>query len=223
MNSQLIIFASIVSVALILAVYCGIKLYDISSSFVPVIKHGAIPAGVGLSIVAVLAIARPTIEEETDITLPATTMIVAAIAFMILGFIFSMINDRVSKHDEEKSLPFGGPFTLDLLGGLLTAGAVGCSMAMGASFALVSATAIMLFLIKEKVALIYRYKDEWSRKKVIADVAIPLIMIPLASVGMTFLCSHSIMQDAIMISVTCGYLAYHSAFHVYFLVKNLKK
>ena len=223
MNTSLVIFTLIVTIAMIFAVYCGIKLYDISSSFVPIIKHGAIPVGVLLSIVAVVFCARPTIEDEIDITLPATTMMVAAIGFMILGFIFSMINDHVSKHGEKKSLPFGGPFTLDLLGGLLTACAVGCSVAMGSSFAMISATAIALFLIKEKVALIYRYKDEWSRKKVIIDIAIPLVMIPLVAFGMTFLCSKSVMLDANLIAIACGYLVYHSAFHTYFLVKNLKK
>ena len=223
MNLSLVIFTLIVTIAIIFAVYCGIKLYDISSGFVPIIKHGAIPAGILLSIVAVLFCARPIIEEETDITLPATTMVVAVIGFMILGFIFSMINDHVSKHDKEKSLPFGGPFTLDLLGGVITAGAVGCSVAMGSSFALISAPAITLFLIKEKVALIYRYKDDWTRKQVILDVAIPLAMIPLAAFGMTFLCSRSVLLDANLIAIACGYLVYHSAFHAYFLVKSLKK
>ncbi len=223
MNLSLVIFTLIVTIAIIIAVYCGIKLYDISSSFVPVIKHGAIPVGILLSIVAVVFCARPIIEDEINITLPATTMVVAAIGFMIFGFIFSMINDHVSKHDEKKSLSFGGPFTLDLLGGLLTAGAVGCSVAMGSSFALISATAIALFLIKEKVALIYRYKDEWSRKRVVADIAIPLALIPLVAFGMTFLCSRSVMLDANLIAITSGYLVYHSAFHAYFLVKGLKK
>ena len=224
MNTSLVIFTLIASIAMIFAVYCGIKLYDISSSFVPVLKYGAHPLGIILSLVAVFACAKPIIEEETDIVIPATVMMVASIAFMIFGFILSVIRDHVSKHDPEKSsLPFGGPFTIDLIGGLLTAGAVGCSVAMGSSFALIAVVAIAFFLIKEKVALIFRYMDEWSRKKVVLDVALPLILIPLVSFGMTFLCSHSVVQDATLIAITCGYLLYQSAFHGYFIVKNLRK
>ena len=224
MNQSLVIFTLIATIAMILAVYCGIKLYDISSSFVPAIKHGAHPLGIILSLVAIFACAKPIIEEETDIVIPATVMMVATIAFMIIGFILSIIRDHVSKHDPEKSsLPFGGPFTIDLIGGIITAGAVGCSVAMGSSFALLAITAIAFFLIKEKVALIFRYMDEWSRKKVVLDVAIPLILIPLVSFGMTFLCSRSIVMDATLIAITCGYLMYQTAFHAYFIVKNLKK
>ena len=223
MNVSLVIFVLATTIAMIFAVYCGIKLYDISSSFVPIIRHGAIPLGILLSIFAVLACARPTIEEEMNVVVPATVLMAAAIALMIIGFILSTINDRVSKHDKEKSLPFAGPFTLDLIGGLITAVCVGCIFAMGASFAMIAAPAIALFLIKEKVALIYRYKDEWSRKKVILDIAIPLLLIPIVSFGLSFLCAKSVMQDAIFISIACGYLVYHSAFHAYFLVKNIRK
>jgi hypothetical protein len=224
MNTSLLIFTVIATLALIFAVYCGIKLYDISSSFVPIIRHGALPLGIIISIVAILVCARPTIEEEVNITIPATVMMVSAIAMMIVGFICSIINDHVSKHDPEKEvLSFAGPFILDLIGGLITAVAVGCSVAMGSSFSMVAMPAIPLFLIKEKVALIFRYKDEWSRKKVILDIALPLILIVPISVGLTFLFSRDAMFDASMISVTCGYLAYHSAFHAYFIAKSFKK
>ena len=223
MNPNLVIFTLVASIAMIFAVYCGIKLYDISSAFVPILRHGAIPAGIIISLAAILVCARPTIEAETDLTGPMGVMMISAIVMMIFGFAFSIINDHVSKHSEEKSLSFGGPFTLDLLGGIITAIAVGCSVAMGSSFSMMAITAIALFLIKEKVALIYRYKDEWSRGKVMADIAVPLALIPLVSFGITFLCSRSVAQDAILISITCGYLAYHSAFHAYFLAKSLKK
>lgn len=223
MNTALMIFAAIVSIGLIVAVFCGIKLYDISSSFVPVIKHGALPIGVLLTVVTIMTCIYPTVSEETNITLPATVAMITAIFLMIIGFAFSMIKDSITKHGEDEDLPFVGPFIVDLFGGIITAGAVGCSFAMGSSIALFTATCVALFLIKEKVALIYSYKDEWSRKKVIADIAVPLILIPIASVSMTLLCSQSVAMDAIFIGVTTGYLAYHAAFHTYFIAKSIKK
>ena len=224
MNPSLVIFTAVSTIAMVFAIYCGIKLYDISSSFVPIIRHGAFPLGIIIAMCAVFACARPTIEEETDIIMPATVMMITAVALMIQGFICSLINDSVSKHDPEKSsLPFAGPFTLDMIGGLITAGAIACSFAMGASFALFAVTAIMLFQIKEKVALIFRYKDEWSRGKVVADIAIPLFIIPFAAFGMTFLFSKSAAMDAIYIAIACGYLVYQSAFHAYFIAKQFKK
>lgn len=223
MNTSLMIFTAIVSIGAIIAVYCGIKLYDISSSFVPIIKHGALPLGVIVTVLTIINCAYPTVSEEINITLPATVAAISAIIFMIAGFALSLIKDSLSKHDKDKELSFAGPFIVDLIGGLITAGAFGCAFAMGSSFALLAATCFVLFLIKEKVALIYSYKDEWSRKKVIVDIAIPLILIPIVAVSMTFLCSHSVAQDATMIAITCGYLIYHAAFHTYFIAKSIKK
>ena len=229
MNS-LMIFALIVSIALIFAVYCGIKLFDIGSTYISIIRHASIPLGIILSFIAVVNCALPTIGEEVDKTLPYIVIIFTGIALMIIGFVLSLIYDIIAKHKDEKgkdkdkkSLPFAGPFVLDLLGGIITAGAVGCSFAIGASFSMMAATAIALFLIMEKVALVYRYKDDWSRKKIIIDIAVPLLLIPIVSALMTFICAKNATQDAILVLICCGYLVYHSAFHIYFIAKKLIK
>ncbi len=298
---NLTVFVTIVSCAALLAIFCGVKLFDLGSGYAKIIRFLAIPCGILLSLIAIFASARPSIsmEIESGARTYDLIMIGSSIGFFAIGYLLSWASDIIMKRnkktkdmstiiaeemekqseakkepqskeaesdsepatkaddkdkekakpkeekpktkaesvseseakieieevveDDGKTVPFVLPMLLDIVGGIITSVAVGFSFAIGASYGLLAVTAITLYLIMEKVAMVYRYEGDWSRKKIITDVSLTTVMIPFIAIGLSFLCNKSIEQDATFIAISCGYLLYHTAFHAYSIVKKIRK
>lgn len=220
------IIAAIVASLIVVAAAIGLKLFDIGSDFSPIISKVSIPAAILLSLITVFLIAFPTMtEEKFDMGVFSAIVFCSMIALTALGKIASKIIDAImarKKRKKKSKLPFFPLTLIDTLGGIV-AGVAFAGFLFNGSLVYLSAMALALFLIMEKAAIVMRYEDDWSRKQIISNVAISLIVIPIVSALVTWLLGFNYTVAISVLAFGCGYLLYRTGYHLFFIAKSHKK
>lgn len=220
-----ILYTGLIGLAMVIAVACALKLFDINSSFSPVLRKISIPFAIIISIITVFVFALPITGEFFDLGIFSTIVFISCLAYLAINFGLSCVIDAIiaRQKKDKKAKPAVALLTfIDFLGGIITGFGFGaCFYSSGVG--ILSAVALALFLIIEKTAIVFRYEGDWSRKQIITNLAITLLIIPLVAVGMIWYCSSNIQTGAILLALGCGYLLYRSAYHLFFIAKSHKK
>ena len=200
------IYSIIIGLLMILAVAAALKLFDINSDYSPIIRKVSIPAAVILSLILVIY-SIPTIvsEEKYD---NGTFALIAAGSFVglvIIGWIMSKIIDSIfNKRVKGKKKTFSGYFFSSII----------CYLA---------AVALAFYLIIEKAAIVFRYQNEWPRNQIVADIATSLVVIPVTSTLIIWLVGERFEVLNILLAFGTGYILYRCVYHLFFIVKTMKK
>lgn len=225
---ELIIATAIATVALVFVTVCAIKLFDMGSSFASLMKMANIPLAILFTVVAVFAFAMPIVSEEADTSLASLIALAGFLAFFAFGKISSHLLEapkqlKSSKKKSEYLIPFGKATFFDVIGGIFAGFAVGSCFLLGTGLGYLTTTVLGLFVIIEKVALLTRYTEDWSNKKIYANMSMALLAIPIMAVATVWTTSNFASIAIYVSSVGLSYFLYRAAFQGYFLVKKLKK
>ncbi len=220
-----ILYTGIIGLAMVIAVACALKLFDINSDFSPLIRKVSVPLAIIISVLNVFVFAMPIVDEYFDLGVFSSTIFVSCLAYFIIGYALSVCIDAImaKQNNKKKAKPAVVPLTLlDLLGGILAGFGLGaCFFSNG--IGILAAVAIGLFLIIEKAAIVFRYQGSWTRKQIISNLAITLLVIPIVAACVIWLTSSNVQIGTILLALGCGYLLYRSAFHLFFIAKSYKK
>ncbi len=217
---------ALVALAMVAAVACALKLFDMNSDFAPILRKISIPFAIIVSLIIICIFVFPLIgESDFDIGVFAALIFISCVVNCAIGYFVSILIDRIIAKSKKakKFKPAVVSLTLlDLVGALLAGlGLGGCFYSKG--IGMLAAVALGLFLLMEKVAVVRRYQNEWTRQQIITNLAITLIVIPLAVLAVIFFCSLNLSAGLTLLALGCGYLFYRVAFHLFFIAKSLKK
>ena len=220
-----ILYTGLVGLAMVIAVACALKLFDIGSSFASVLHKLSVPFAIIISVITVFVFALPITGEFFNLGVFSTIIFISCLAYLVINFGLSCAIDAIIARQKKnkKAKPAVALLTfLDVLGGILAGFGFGaCFYSSGVG--ILSAVAIALFLIVEKAAIVIRYENDWSRKQIVTNLAISLLVIPLVAAGMIWFCSSNMHTGAVLLALGCGYLLYRSAYHLFFIAKSHKK
>lgn len=221
------IYSIIIGLLMILAAAAALKLFDINSDYSPIIRKVSIPAAVILSLILVIY-SIPTIvsEEKYD---NGTFALIAAGSFVglvIIGWIMSKIIDSIFnkrvKGKKKTKLPFTPLLIIDILGGII-AGVAFSGYFFSSIICYLAAVALAFYLIIEKAAIVFRYQNEWPRNQIVADIATSLVVIPVTSTLIIWLVGERFEVLNILLAFGTGYILYRCVYHLFFIVKTMKK
>ena len=222
-----VIYSIIVGLLMILAVSAALKLFDINSDYSPIIRKVSIPAAVILSLVLIVY-SVPTIVNEEKYDNGTFALITAGsfVGLVSFGWIMSKIigsifNKRI-KGKKKTKLAFAPLLIIDVLGGII-AGVAFSGCFFSSIICYLAAVALAFYLIIEKAAIVFRYQDEWPRNQIIADIAASLIAIPVTSTLIIWLVGERFEVLNILLAFGTGYILYRCVYHLFFIVKTMKK
>lgn len=217
---------ALVALAMVVAVACALKLFDMNSDFAPILRKISVPFAIIISVVVICVFVFPLISESAfDLSAFAALIFISCISNCVVGYLISIFIDKIiAKYRKAKKFkPAVLPLTLlDSVGALLAGfGLGGCFYSNGTG--ILAAVALGLFLLAEKVAIVRRYQNEWTRRQIITNLAITLAIIPLVVLAVIYFCSLNLAAGLTLLALGCGYLLYRVAFHLFFIAKSLKK
>ena len=217
-----VIYSIIVGLLMILAVFAALKLFDINSDYSPIIRKVSIPAAVILSLVLIVY-SVPTIVNEEKYDNGTFALITAGsfVGLVIFGWIMSKIIDSIFnkriKGKKKTKLAFAPLLIIDVLGGII-AGVAFSGCFFSSIICYLAAVALALYLITEKAAIVFRYQNEWPRNQIVADIAIPV-----TSTLIIWLVGERFEILNILLAFGTGYILYRCVYHLFFIVKTMKK
>ncbi len=221
------IYSIIVGLLMILAVAVALKLFDINSDYSLFIRKISIPAAIVISLILVFY-SIPTIVGEGKFDNGTFTFIAvgSSVGLMVFGWLMSWIVDYIfNKRIRNKKitkLPFVPLLVIDVLGGIV-AGVAFSGYFFSSIICYLAAVALAFYLIIEKAAIVFRYQNEWSRGRIIADIVASLVVIPITSTLIIWLVGERFELLSILLAFGTGYILYRSVYHLFFIVKSLKK
>lgn len=221
---NLVLFAAIATIFAIFAIFCGIKLFDLGSTLSdPIRRYGGFLAVI-FAFVAIFNFLIVDALELKDGGFIALVIVSTIAALCLVSALIDSARLRLTKGRTtslKKQLALG---SFDVLGGLATGVAIGCSFALTSGAGILSLCALILFMISRKVAIIYLYQNaHYSRRANAVTLVISLCVIPIVAPLVCAFLQANTSAVAFALSLAAGYFGYLSLAQLLEIVKKYQK
>ncbi len=226
-------FGMVIAVNLLatFVIFCGLKLFDMRSTFSEPIRRFSPALGLVFLTVAIFNfLLKDTFELMKDEYVPLV-IIVSMLAFSFLGFLsdISKRNLLVPKRKESRrrgrmsNLSVIAIGVIDTLAGCVTGAVAGLSFVLNFGTGIVVLCSLILLQIVSKVSSIRRYQDAFmSRRENITVLAVSLLASPIAAILVNAWARPRYHHVGVLMAVAVGYLAYIGLYHLVLIVKKLQ-
>lgn len=226
-------FGMVIAVNLLatFVIFCGLKLFDMRSTFSePIRRFGPALGLVFLTVAIFNFLLKDTFELMKDEYVPLV-VIVSMLAFSFVGFLsdISKRNLLVPKRKESRrrgrmsNLSVVAIGIIDALAGCVTGAVAGLSFVLNFGTGIVVLCSLILLQIVSKVASIRRYQDAFmSRRENITVLAVSLLASPITAILVNAWARPRYHHVGVLMAVAVGYLAYIGLYHLVLIVKKLQ-
>ena len=230
MNILPIVIAS--SFMAIIAIICGLKLFEMNSSLSDYLRKFSIPIAILISAIVIITIALPEASATMSGGALALLIGVAVAGYIIVEHELSICRQLALFSTESRSkkavrrsrLSFVTLNVIDIIGSVLDGAAIGAAFMLSRGAGIITMCAIVMFNIMQRVVCIRRYIGlNMSRGRIILNQALSLIAM-LVTINLVYLFLPNLASgNAVYLAVSAAYLLYLSLWHLFFIVKSRKK
>lgn len=224
----IVITANIVAT---LAIFCGLKLFDIGSDFADMIKKYGVFLGIIFAFVAIFHFLIRDAVEILDINYVIWAILISTVGFSFLGFITSILKNLLLEFREKKKgkkrVPIYsamGLCAIDLFIGIVAGAAAGICFVVNSGTGVIMLCALSLLILIRKVAIIRYYQDAKIRREVNLAILIPSLCVsPIVAILVYLWGAERYAYIGVFLATAIGYLAYICLYHLLIIVKSIKK
>lgn len=214
-----------------IAVLCGLKLFDIGSSFADFIRKYGPVLGVIFAVVAIFNFLLKDTLDITDGNYTLWMIVVGMVGFAFLGFVMNLTKKTLltpkrkesRKRSHVSKLSISAVAVMDIIAGCIAGATAGISFTLNFGTGFVTLCSLVLLQIIGKVATIRRYQDaNFTRGENITVLVLSLLASPIMAALVNMWARPRYHHVGIFMALAIGYLAYLGIYQVILIVKKFQ-